>query len=75
MNQGQEMFYTFFMERTKEEKKEEAKAVLEEGFKRQDEGTFDQQYMQATMPKYFEYIKPESIEEFKNAMEHFSSRL
>ncbi|NLK97252.1 hypothetical protein [Defluviitalea saccharophila] len=75
MNPGQEMFYNFFMERAKDDKKEEAKALLEEGFARQDAGTFDKAYFEETLPKYFELIKPEAIEEVKEAMNHFASRL
>lgn len=75
MNQGQEMFYNFFIERAKDDKKEEAKKLLEEGFARQDAGTFDKAYLQEIMPQYFAVIKPEAVEEFKQAMEHFASRL
>lgn len=75
MNQGQEMFYQFFMERAKDDKKEEAKALLEEGFARQAAGTFDKAYLEEIMPRYFAVIKPEAVEELKQAMEHFSSRL
>jgi hypothetical protein len=75
MNQGQEMFYNFFIERAKDDKKEEAKKLLEEGFARQDAGTFDKEYLQEIMPQYFAVIKPEALEEFKQAMEHFASRL
>jgi hypothetical protein len=75
MNQGQEMFYNFFMERAKDDRKEEAKVLLEEGFVRQSAGTFDKSYLQEIMPHYFAIIKPEAIEELKQAMEHFASRL
>lgn len=75
MNQGQEMFYNFFIDRAKDDKKEEAKKLLAEGFARQDAGTFDKAYLQEIMPQYFEVIRPEAVEEFKQAMEHFASRL
>lgn len=75
MNQGQELFYNFFMERAKDDKKEEARILLEEGFARQAAGIFDKAYLQEIMPKYFAVIKPEAIEELKQAMEHFASRL
>lgn len=75
MNPGQEMFYNFFMERARAEKKEEAKAVLEAGFARQDAGTFSKEYLEEVMPKYFELIKPEAIDELKAAMAHFASRM
>ena len=75
MNQGQEMFYNFFIERTKDDKKEEAKKLLVDGFARQEAGTFNKEYLQKIMPQYFALIKPEAVEELKHAMEHFASRL
>lgn len=75
MNPGQEQFYNFFIERTMDDKKEEAKELLMEGFAKQAEGTFDRQYFEEVKPKYFALIKSECIEEVKAAMEHFSSRL
>jgi len=75
MNQGQEMFYNFFMERVENGKKDEAKALLEEAFARQAAGTFNKEYLQETMPKYFALLKPEAIEEVKQAMEYFASTL
>lgn len=75
MNPGQEMFYNFFMERVKDDKKDEAKALLEDSFARQAAGTFDKEYLKETMPKYYALLKPETIEEVRQAMEHFASTL
>ncbi len=75
MNQGQEMFYNFFIERVKDDKKEEARLLLEDNFARQEAGTFDMAYFQEVMPKYYELVKPEAMEEVKEAMKHFASRL
>ncbi len=75
MNPGQKMFYDFFMERTQGDKIEAAKILLEEGFVRQDKGTFDKAYLDEVMPRYFELIKPDAVEELKEAMNNFSSRL
>lgn len=75
MNQGQNQFYNFFIERTQDNKKEEAKTLLEEGFVRQEAGTFDKAYFEEVLPKYFELIKPEAMDEVKEAMNHFSSML
>jgi hypothetical protein len=75
MNQGQEMFYNFFIERAMDDKSEEAKALLEERFAKQAAGTFDMAYLQEIMPKFFAVVKPEAIEEVKKAMNHFASRL
>ncbi len=75
MNQGQEMFYNFFIERVKNDKKEEAKALLEGSFARQAAGTFDMAYFQEIMPKFLAIVKPEAEEEVKEAMNNFASRL
>lgn len=75
MNQGQEMFYNFFIERVQDDKKEEAKSMLEESFARQAAGTFDMAYFQEIMPKFFAIIKPEAVAEVQEAMNSFSSRL
>lgn len=75
MNKGQEMFYDFFMERAKDDKKEEAKALLEDSFARQAAGTFNLEYLSELQPKMFEVVKPEAIEELKQAMSHFASTM
>lgn len=75
MNPGQQQFYDFFIERAQDGKKEEAKSLLEDGFARQAAGTFDKAYFEEIMPKYFEVIKPEAVNELKTAMDHFASRI
>jgi hypothetical protein len=75
MNPGQEMFYNFFMERVIEGKEEEAKALLHTGFEMQAKGTFNAEYLKEAMPKYFDLIKPEFVNDLKNAMAHFGGNL
>lgn len=75
MNPGQKQFYDFFIERTQEDKKEEAKTLLLDGFARQEAGTFDKAYFEAAVPQYFALIKPEATDELKEAMGHFAARL
>ena len=53
----------------------ETKALLEDAFARQAAGTFDKAYLEKSLPKYFSALKPESIEEVKQAMEHFAFTL
>ncbi|NLM69436.1 MAG: hypothetical protein GX177_05485 [Firmicutes bacterium] len=65
----------FIMERAKDEKKAEAKALLGEGFSRQAAGTFDKGYFQEIVPRILDLIKPEAVNEVKAAMEDFGSRL
>jgi hypothetical protein len=75
MNPMQKQFSDFFIERTREDKKEEARAVLEADFAHQDAGIFDKTYLEELMPKYFELIKPEFESDLKAAMASFSLRL
>jgi ribosomal protein S3AE len=75
MNEGQQRFYDFVMERVQEGKEEEIKAIMSESFKRQQEGTFSKEYMNEIVPKMIMLLKPECVEEFKNAAQHMSSQL
>ncbi len=43
MNQGQEKFFSFIMERIAKEHEETAKALLSENFAKQQAGTFTQE--------------------------------
>lgn len=75
MNPGQQQFYNFFMERVQEDKVEEAKAIMLENFKLQDEGKFTLEHMQQNAPKMISLIKSEFVEEFKKAAAHMSATL
>lgn len=75
MNEGKQRFYDFVMERVKEGKEEEIKAIMSESFKRQQEGTFTKVYMTEIVPKMMMLLKPECVEDFKNAAQHMSSQL
>lgn len=75
MDEGQQKFYDFVMARVKEGKEEEIKAIINESFKRQQEGTFTKEYMAETAPKMIMLLRPEFVEEFKKAAEHMSSQL
>ena len=68
----QEMFSNFILQRVKEDKMEEAKALLAENFKKQDEGTFTKEDVEQFVPKMMEYLKPEKIEEIRTIAKQFS---
>lgn len=68
MNQGQEMFYNFIIQNVEDENRDRAKELLEESFKKQDDGTFNQEYMVSFIPRMMKLIKPESVEQVKNIM-------
>ena len=68
MNQGQKMFFNFIMQNVEEKNQEKAKELLAESFGKQDNGTFNQEYMMSFIPRMLELIKPESVEQVKNIM-------
>lgn len=74
MNNGQKMFHDFFMNMVQEGKEAEAESALAESFEKQDNGTFNADYLNSIMPKYYELIKPECTEQLKKAMEQFASK-
>lgn len=70
--QGQEMFFNFILERVQEGKEAEAKEILTENFKKQDEDTFSQEDIQQFIPKMISLLKPEKSEKFKAVAIKFS---
>lgn len=74
MNKGQEMFRDFYMAMVKEGKEAEAQALLEEGFQRQDQGTFDPAYFLSVKDKYLALVREDKIEDLKRAMESFQGK-
>jgi hypothetical protein len=70
--QGQEMFLNFILQRVKEDKVEEAKELLSENFKKQDEGTFTKEDIEQFIPKMMSLLKPEKLEEVKAIAMKFS---
>lgn len=75
MNDGQKMFHDFFLSMVKEGNEKEAEKALAECFERQDNGTFNAEYLAGIAPKLFSLIQPECTEQLKKAMGHFSSNL
>lgn len=75
MNQGQEKFLGFVLERVQEGKVDEAKALLAESFKKQSEGTFSHEYIIEFIPKMIALLKPEKVEEVKAIMQQFAQNL
>lgn len=71
MNQGQEKFLNFILERVEEDKRQDAQNLLAESFAKQADGTFDQEYMQSFMPRMMELIRDDAKEEVLNIMMNF----
>lgn len=68
MNKGQEKFFEFIMQNVEEKNQEKAKELLAESFGKQDNGTFNKEYMITFIPRMLELIKPENIEQVKSIM-------
>ncbi|PGL71073.1 hypothetical protein [Bacillus sp. AFS055030] len=70
--QGQEMFLNFILERVQEGKEDEAREILLENFRKQDEGTFSLDEVQQFVPKMITLLKPEKLEEVKAVVMQFA---
>ena len=75
MNQGQEQFYNFILERVQEGKQDDAKSLLSESFAKQADGSFNTEYMENFIPRMMAILKPECIEEVQNIMREFSQNM
>jgi hypothetical protein len=72
MNQGQERFLGFILERVKVENREEAQELLVDNFKKQAEGNFSKDDIQQFIPKITALLKPDKVEEVLSVMKEFS---
>jgi hypothetical protein len=72
MNQGQQQFLDYILERVKDDKSEEATTLLKDCFQKQDEGNFSQEDISRVVPKITDLIKPEKVEEVQGVMKQFA---
>lgn|GEM_PF-200525 len=72
MDQGQEQFLSFILERVKDDKVEEAKVLLFENFKKLTEGKFTQADIVQFIPKMIALLKPEKLEEVQTVVMQFA---
>jgi len=70
--QGQEKFLNYILQRVQEGKEEEAKEILTENFRKQAEGSFSQEDIQAFIPKMMNLLKPEKLDEVQAVVKQFS---
>lgn len=75
MLEGQERFLQFFLSFTKEGKEEEAKSLLMQSFADQATKKMTMDEFNDLQAKLLPLIKPEKLDEVKQAMAHFSSNL
>lgn len=72
MNEGQERFLGYILERVQEDKIEEAKTLLADNFKKQAEGTFTAEDVKQSAVKIIALLKPEKVEEVQAVMKQFA---
>lgn len=70
--QGQEKFLNYILERVQEGREEEAKKLLMENFRKQEEGTFSLNEIQEFIPKMIHLLKPDKLEEVQAVVRNFS---
>ena len=75
MNQQQQKFHDFALERVMPGKETELEAIMAESFKKQDEGTFTPEYMSEVFQEIIALVRPESVEEFQQAAAHMRSQM
>jgi hypothetical protein len=72
MENGQEQFLSFILERVKEDKVEEAEELLVENFKKLTEGNFTQDDIMQFIPKMVALLKPEKLGEVQTVVMQFA---
>ena len=75
MNLGQKQFYDFIVARVGDEYVEAAKDLLNDNFRKQDEGLFTTDDILDTQEALLPMIKPEAMNEVGTAMALFASKI
>jgi len=75
MNNGQNQFRDFILERAKKDKVEEARVLLDDSFVKQAEGRITPHYMNNLLPNMIALIEPDKVEEVRKVMEDYSNNL
>lgn len=70
MDFGQKMFHDFYMKLVQDDRVQEAEELLKEGFQKQKDGSFGE-FIETAKDKYFDLIKPEHVDQLKEAMSKF----
>ena len=70
--QAQEMFLNFILQKVQAGKEDEAKEILIENFRKQDEGTFTQEDIAQFVPKMLSLLNPDKIEEIQAIAKQFA---
>lgn len=72
MDQAQQQFLEYILERVQEDKVEEAKILLAESFKKLTEGNFTQNDIMVFIPRAMALLKPDKVEEVLAIMNGFA---
>lgn len=75
MHSGQKQFYDYILKRVRSGNEEEAKKLLNESFEKQENGTFNQDYLQSFMIEMLELIQDEDKEEVEMIMNEFGKKI
>jgi len=75
MNEQQQMFHDFALKRVMPGKETELEAIMAESYKKQDDGTFTPEYMSKVVQEIIALVRPEFVEEFKQAAAHMRSQI
>lgn len=75
MNQGQEKFQSYILERVQDERNDDAKALLTECFDKQDAGTFTRQDITQLIPKLIPLLHQDKVEEVHEVIKGFANHL
>lgn len=73
MEQGQNQFYDFIMDKVDDENKDAAKKLLNDSFSKQSDGSFTREYLLQTQQEILKLIRSESSDEVQAAMYHYAS--
>ncbi len=75
MDQQQEKFYEYILDRVDEKNIENAKTLLAKTFAKQDEGSFTKCDVTVLAPLLMTIVKPEYIKEVQELMKNYGQEL
>ena len=73
MNNKQEQFLNYILKRVQDGKIDEAQAIINENFKKQEAGTFTRADIGEFIPKITMLIKPNPVDEVHNVIQEFAA--
>lgn len=72
---GQEQFMSFILDNVMSEHVEDAKALLSESFAKQQDGSFDKEYIEHFIPTMISYIKEDARPQVMQIMSQFKDKM